>query len=418
MMKSGLVLYAFMVGMACVLGQVEKKDVSYGVVIDLGSKGSRVSIFTWPSDSKTPYAEVEFGGGKNPWYSKITPGVATFANNPVGAGPYLKPLLEYASIQVPMEQHKLTPIFIRGTDNLRQLPGNQAAQIMASLSNYTASHFNFLMTPNCVALLPGILEGGFMWVAANYLMGNFQAEKTPIGTLDMGSGSTQIAFVPKSGTFIPTSYYYLFTYLKDNYSPYVHSYSGYGYIASLYAVNSSVLQQASSGAETVYNPCFLSGYSSSMIHDDRTVVMQGTGSWSQCSQLIKAFLNTSAPCNYTPCSFDGAFMPPLKGDFVAVSNFVDVESILGFSSTASVQDLIDGGIKFCALSWEEAQQKFPEEDPSDLYSFCFGANYISNLLSVGYGFPLDAEINFSKTYDNAPFTWALGAMIYELQMGW
>jgi hypothetical protein len=44
--------------------------------------------------------EVEFGGGKNPWYSKITPGIATFANNPSGAGPYLKPLLDYAASTV------------------------------------------------------------------------------------------------------------------------------------------------------------------------------------------------------------------------------------------------------------------------------------------------------------------------------
>ena len=28
---------------------------SYGVVVDLGSKGSRVGVFVWPSDAKTPY---------------------------------------------------------------------------------------------------------------------------------------------------------------------------------------------------------------------------------------------------------------------------------------------------------------------------------------------------------------------------
>jgi len=394
----------------------KKSDTDYGIVIDLGSKGSRISIFVWPSDSEEPYTEVEFGGGKNPWYSKITPGVATFANNPAGAGPYLKPLLEYAKAQVPSSQQSTTPIFIRGTDNLRQLPGGQAEAIMDSVSNYTASYYTFLMTPNCVSILPGILEGGFMWVAANYIMGNFQNGKDCIGTLDMGSGSTQIAFLPKSGTFIPTSYYYLFTYEKDNYSPYVHSFSGYGYVASLYAINNSVLQ-ASSG-NVVYNPCFFSGYSSSIVQGERTIVMQGTGSWAACSDLTAAFLNASTPCSYAPCSFDGAFQPPLHGDFLAVSNFVDVESILGYSNTATVQDLIDGGIKLCALSWQQVQEQNPDQDPNVLYTYCFGANYISTLLSKGYGFPLATEITFSKTYDNAPYTWSLGAMIYELQMGW
>lgn len=75
----------------------------------------------------------------------------------------------------------------------------------------------------------------------------------------MGSGSTQIAFMPKSGTFLPTNYYYLFTYEKTNYSPYVHSYTGYGYIDALYSINNTVYESATS--DTVYNPCWLSGYS-------------------------------------------------------------------------------------------------------------------------------------------------------------
>lgn len=37
----------------------------------------------------------------------------------------------------------------------------------------------------------------------------------------------------------------------------------------------------------------------------------------------------------------------------------DVASILGFSDTATVQDLITGGIKYCSLSWKEAQAQYP-----------------------------------------------------------
>lgn len=96
-----------------------------------------------------------------------------------------------------------------------------------------------------------------------------------------------------------------------------------------------------------------------------------------------------------------------------------MEQILGFGEYAEVQDLIDGGIKFCALSWQNALAqypqylssltqlmfgKYPKEDPNDLYTFCFGANYIYSLLAVGYGFPLDTELAFSKTNNNAPYT--------------
>lgn len=406
------------VAILVVKGQEEKKSNNdYGIVIDLGSKGSRVSIFTWPSDSDTPYTEVSFGGGKNPWYSKITPGVATYASNPTNAGAYLKPLLDYATSNVPSSQYSSTPIFIRGTDNLRQLPAGQAEAIMDSISNYTADNYPFLITPNCITLLPGILEASFMWVAANYLQGNFQDGDSLVGTLDMGSGSTQIAFVPKTGTVIPTNYYYLFTYDKTNYSPYAHSYTGYGYVNSLYTINNTIVQSATT--DVVFNPCLLDGYEASYeLDSSQTITMRGTGSWSQCGALTQSFLNSTALCLYQPCSFDGAFQPSLHGDFIAVSNYVDVASILGFSDTATVQDLINGGIKYCSLSWKEAQAQFPDQDPQALATFCFGANYITTLLSKGYGFDMDSTISFSKTYDHDPYTWALGAMIYELQMGW
>lgn len=394
----------------------KKSDMDYGIVIDLGSKGSRVSVFTWPSDSDAPYTEVEFGGGKNPWYSKITPGIATYASTPSKAGPYLKPLLDYAKSTIPSNQFTSTPIFVRGTDNLRQLPSGQAEAIMDSISNYTADNYPFLVTPNCVTLLPGILEASFMWVAANYLQGNFKNDDNLIGTLDMGSGSTQIAYIPKAGTVIPTNYYYLFTYEKTNYAPYAHSFTGYGYVNSLYSINSSIVEASSS--DVVFNPCLLNGYESTYELNGRSITMHGTGSWSQCGELIVSFLNSTAQCLYQPCSFDGAYQPALHGDFMAVSNYVDVAGILGFSESASVGDLIAGGIKFCSLSWTEAQSQFPDEDLPDLATYCFGASYITNLLYKGYGFDLDSTISFSKTYDNDPYTWALGAMIYELQMGW
>jgi len=395
----------------------KKSDVGYGIVIDMGSKGSRVSIFVWPSSAAEPYAEVSFGGGDTPWYSKITPGAATFAANPEGAGPYLKPLLDFAASNVPSDKYRTTPIFIHGTDDMRQLPFGQAEQILDAISNYTATNYKFLMTPNCVSLLPGILEGSFMWVAANYLQENFQHDEgTTIGTLDMGSGSTQIAFIPKAGTAIPNNYYYTFAYGKDQYTPYVHSYTGYGYINSLYTINSTIAQ--SSTGNVIYNPCMLAGYNTSYTQAAKAITMHGTGSWAQCSALTYAFLNASGVCDQHPCSFDGAYQPSLHGNFVAVSNYVDIESFLGYSGYATVQNIIDGGVKFCALTWQEALEQYPSVAPSDLSTYCFGANYLSNLLGKGYGFDASTTINFSKTYESSPYTWALGAMIYELQIGW
>jgi len=325
-----------------------------------------------------------------------------FAQNPLGAGPYLKPLLDYAKSNVPASQQSTTPIFVRGTDNLRTIPGGASEAILLSIFGYIVKNYGFFIPSNCVDLLSGNQEGGFLWVSANYLLGTFADGKKPIGTLDMGSGSTQIAFIPKSGTVFPPGYTYKFVYKKDTYAPYVYSYSGYGYLAALYTPNTTLIRASSSNL--VYNPCLLYGYSESSVVDDRTITLQGTGSWSQCGNLLLAFLNLSAPCANTPCAFSGAWQPSLNGDFMAVSNFRDVADILDIGDKGTVQEIIDRGIKFCSLSWSDVQKKYPDEDVSDLKTFCFGANYISTLLSQGFGFSLNTKVEFGKKYNGAPYS--------------
>jgi hypothetical protein len=74
----------------------------------------------------------------------------------------------------------------------------------------------------------------------------------------MGSGSTQISFIPKSGAYLAANYTYQFDYKKQTYPTYTHSYSGYGYLSALYNINASVIKATPSG--DVSNPCLLHGY--------------------------------------------------------------------------------------------------------------------------------------------------------------
>jgi len=339
------------------------KSYSYGIVIDLGTKGSRIAIYNWPSDATTPYTQVSFGGdSKDPWYFKITPGIANLAD-PTKAGEYIKPLLDYANERIPVESQKATPLFIKGTDKIRSLPQNTSTIILETLVQNASTNYSFLLKPDFISLLPGKLEAAFMWVAVNYLQSNFESGKPSdtVGTLDMGSGSTQISFVPKSGTFMPENYYHVFVYLDTTYMIYSHSYAGYGFLTSIANINNMILKENTASGlttQTIKNPCFLVGYSSIITIEDNSVQMLGAGSWAACQALLFEYLHTNATCNFSNCSFNGVYQPQLRGDFLADSNFYDTVHFLGLDKDASPADIVKAGITFCSISWEDALKKY------------------------------------------------------------
>ena len=69
-------------------------EVQYGIVIDAGSSGSRVYVFTWlPHDPLTTLVEVV--------HKKVAPGISAYVSNPVDAVESIWQLLEFASTDIP-----------------------------------------------------------------------------------------------------------------------------------------------------------------------------------------------------------------------------------------------------------------------------------------------------------------------------
>eukprot|EP01111_Echinosteliopsis_oligospora_P012024 TRINITY_DN4084_c0_g1_i2.p1 TRINITY_DN4084_c0_g1~~TRINITY_DN4084_c0_g1_i2.p1 ORF type:complete len:345 (+),score=57.01 TRINITY_DN4084_c0_g1_i2:119-1153(+) len=294
---------------------------NYGVVIDLGSGGSRVAIFCWPQESKNPYVDVTyapFDDPSNPYYSKIKPGIATFVDNPVAAGPYLKPLFDFIVDKLPSKKIATTPVFVKGTEGLRSI-GSGCDKILESIYYYAAQNYPFLMNQSFVGTISGLEEGAFGWISINKLLGHFDSKSTTIGTLDMGHGSTQISFIPEDITSVPSSYQFNFTYQKNEYTIYTHSFSGFGYTKALYAANATAI----SGQISAYtNPCMLEGYSYEVLVQGTQYTVDGTSDWVKCKSVTYDILNTTAPCPQGPCSYNGAYQPPLVGNFWAISNYV------------------------------------------------------------------------------------------------
>ncbi|KAF9171378.1 Golgi apyrase [Mortierella sp. AD011] len=225
----------------------------FGIVIDAGSSGSRIHIYSWINrqhlNNTAPAHEfvgvlptiepgVESGSpNSSDWTLKTEPGIADFKERPEDVGEHLEPLLDHAQRVIPESEIPNTPIYLLATAGLRLVQDDIREQILANSCKYVKENYQF-MIGDCekhIKNITGEEEGIYGWVAINYLMGGFDnggvkmidselpgseqhntddSEPVPpldphdasknnaashrhtLGFLDMGGASTQIAFEP------------------------------------------------------------------------------------------------------------------------------------------------------------------------------------------------------------------------------
>ena len=228
----------------------------FGIVIDAGSSGSRLQIYSW----KDPQVVLEDYGDAvrnvlpgvekgvqigEDWITKVEPGephasfslllfaldcaslgtrswlmwtfffaclgLSSFGDNPEGVAGYLEPLIRHARAHIPPSLEADTPLFLLATAGMRLLEPLQQARVLNAACTYLRSASAFRIESesrdgpcgSSVQIITGEEEGLFGWIAVNYLMDGFvggnKDEKTTYGFLDMGGASTQIAFEPADG---------------------------------------------------------------------------------------------------------------------------------------------------------------------------------------------------------------------------
>jgi len=202
---------------------------------------------------------------------------------------------------------------VKATEALRVLSPSITEAIFDSIYDYVTKNYDFVIKREWITLISGQQEGVNMWISVNNLYQRFQDQKSPYGVSDMGSGSLQLAFIPDTDIVIPPSYEVAFRWVNTTYKFYSTSYSGYGYIAALNYLNESILKQAQlRQSPTIYNPCWYSGYIQNITYEGLNYTMVGSGNFAACQTQLINQLNKTAPCSISPCSFDGAYQPPLR----------------------------------------------------------------------------------------------------------
>ncbi|KAF9976245.1 Golgi apyrase [Actinomortierella ambigua] len=231
----------------------------FGIVIDAGSSGSRIHIYSWLDKSYLrstlptnklrgilPTIEPGVASASvhaSEWTYKIEPGIADFSNRPEDVGEHLEKLLDHAANVIPESQQEHTPIYLLATAGLRLVADDARRKILDNTCSYIRENYTFKIgkCEDHIKNITGEEEGLFGWVAINYLMGGFdhggvkvlhppegqkgldgddqhapgeavprpdltqeehqeaqQVHRHTLGFLDMGGASTQIAFEPST----------------------------------------------------------------------------------------------------------------------------------------------------------------------------------------------------------------------------
>ena len=105
---------------------------------------------------------------------KVSPGLSSMGDTPDSAFEYIRPLLVFASQNIPKEKHKETPLYILATAGMRLLEKEQQEAVLANLRRGIAENFDFYFPDGHLEIISGKQEGIYQWLAINYVLGKFE----------------------------------------------------------------------------------------------------------------------------------------------------------------------------------------------------------------------------------------------------
>ncbi|XP_053730742.1 ectonucleoside triphosphate diphosphohydrolase 6 isoform X2 [Synchiropus splendidus] len=398
----------------------------YSVMFDAGSTGTRVHVFKFQSSHQgaaVPHLEHET-------YRAIKPGLSAYAGEPLKCVPGIEQLLEVAKLSVPSSQWNVTPVALKATAGLRLLPGDKAARLLDTVRTlFQVSPF--LSKSDCVSMMDGTDEGISAWITVNFLTGGLQRQGSPtVGMLDLGGGSTQIAFCPQDEKTIQSSPVDFITSLQmfnQTHNLYTHSYLGLGLMSARLSILGGVEAPPLGGSVQLVSPCLAPEYSGVWQHNDVIYAVRGQRSGGSmlaaCRSRVEKLLYRKVE----------KVMAVEDMDFYAFSYYYDRAVDLGAIEAPSA------GVVTVAQYSHAAERVCADSYPGPLNRgpfLCLDLLYISVLLQE-LGFPPHKQLKvttwttireesrhdlneclvlqLARTINHMETSWALGATVHYLQ---
>lgn len=425
------------------------KSRKFAVVVDAGSSGSRVLIYSW----RDPAHEVEvrqrqglplnvlptvekgtWEGGLDRWQLKIEPGMSSFANNPEGIRDYVYHMIEFARKAIPRYAHADTSFHILATAGMRLVPKQQRDEIVSHVcAALRLSPFK-VDGDSCgdqVQVITGEEEGLLGWISINYLMDGFTANESDhtdgsstFGFLDMGGASTQIAFEPEATTdainfaasgkvsdkqhngLLEVAFQRL-DFSKVNHKVFTTTFLGFGTNAARSRFVLSLVEQERNIEGKILDPCLPRGLEQP--HGGTTLF--GSGNFTQCVAMLAPLLDKDASCANPPCLFHGVHVPKIdfsSSRFIGISEYwYSAHDVFDLGGVYDYNKFREAAAAFCSEEWSNLDKKLednaykPQVTRDRLQMQCFKAAWVTNVLHEGIGMPRPGDAEISDGHDHA-----------------
>ncbi|KAK3604395.1 hypothetical protein CHS0354_015529 [Potamilus streckersoni] len=393
----------------------------YGLILDAGSSGTKLKIFKWnrPCGSRGR-VEIEMI-----YNNKFKVSISDYIYKLNDINEYLQMIIKHAKIVVPSSEHSKSSLFFMATAGLRIYPAPAAAKLMSVIYNILTNRAlcPFPVHADGVRILSGEEEGVYAWVAANYLRNFFWSDKPPsqaVGVLEMGGGSTQIAFIPDGPIYANMFPVWLG---GQKYNIYAHSYLFYGQNYMLNRINNYLITKARPQVviASVENPCMLKGDNKSVVDSaGNSVLVIGSGHPDKCLQIINIFLESADEdfCHPKPCAIGRTYQPSVGGIiFYAISAFLHATQHLGALDSLNrlnARVMKEKATEHCQKSLQTVvADGLPAEYGSE---YCAMGLYIPSLLVDAYGFPENTtSVYATRSIGGVAIDWTMGAMLIEIE---
>lgn len=459
------------------------KSFSYLTIIDAGSSGCRAHVYRYG----------KLGSVTGPIYVlpqhisfKVTPGLSSFSTKiPPSFTPtsssntpstlqedmnnYLKDLVKFLKENIPEEEWSSTPIWLKATAGLRLLQEKDSQIILNSVRNYLLNKEAnpFLFKRSWAKVISGNEEGGFGWIAYNYLKNiigpfrNLSNNEDPYTVIEMGGASTQVtqlAPTEEDAKKIPPEYQFNFEVEGTKYSLYTHSYLGFGaeQAKALYMkihptkedeclnknqpfirrlIENKNLNQEEKNEQLLENrklyfdnECV--DYIKKLYTDSYKVLQASTASAPSTSNNLRGEKNecdTIGPFTFN-CVHQPDFVIKSK-NILAFENYFYMSSALDvkpsdiltaneskFPLVTTPENILKSSQEFCSYSWEDLQSIYPKDkqDKKNNEKMCFLSTYSYSFLVDGLHMDAKKEITIQKFVDNNEIEWAIGAAYKEI----
>ncbi|NXG53101.1 ENTP6 diphosphohydrolase, partial [Psilopogon haemacephalus] len=374
--------------------------VFYGIMFDAGSTGTRIHIFKFTQQPKeTPRLTHET-------FKALKPGLSAYADDVEKCGQGIKDLLEVAKKEVPIELWKFTPLVLKATAGLRLLPGEKAQKLLDKVKEiFQASPF--FVRDNCVSVMNGTDEGISAWITINFLTGILEdPQKRSVGMLDLGGGSTQITFLPRTEATLQTSpagHTTSFQMFNHTYKLYSYSYLGLGLMSARLAILGGVEGKPLGEGEELVSPCLPPGFKSEWQHAEIVYKIKGQKAgeplYESCSNKVAKMLYKKV--------HKAEEVKDL--DFYTFSYYYDRAAEVGLIDKEKGGSLTVGDFEIAAKYVCKTMEISPGSSPF----LCMDLTYITFLLQE-LGFPKSQVFKLARKIDNVETSWALGATFHYI----